>query len=1185
MLKLSAFEADMVAALVRGETFDPLGILQLPEVQRSATGASRKQVIRAEVLRALALGLPVQNGRKTIAGFKPNAFAICGAVIAGDLDLREANRASEFPLTPLLLEYCRFGGEIKLDNANIARLSLKGSRFTSLDATGCVFSGNLEISDVASSAYEDDKSNPLINLNLFNLPPEPDDGAGPKIDGPVVNQRRIGICKVTIRNTKIGGDLRAANAKLCCEEPEKGKSYSAGGQPLALSASGASIDGYVLLQPGFVAIGGIAFNESRIAGSVWLSGCKIRALDNQFAILARAAHIQKDFILRPGPTEKNSETIGPFECLGGVSLQSSQIDGTVLVYGGTSISSYHLTGADDASMFSIVLHAARMKRVEFGLQGETTTLDGYFSAYECRTDGEFSVKFVRLAAIQTPIFTAEKRLGFPAASPVNLMAAKIGSHLVFDNAHIEAPYFISALDGISATIEGDATLCCEVFGNIDFSRAKIAGELRLGAGSETPNANHLTLLWQRQSDDYVLPMGGNKVNLKELEIRHSLEVRSIKVESMEAAELAQRQNSVSQVRVTPLPFYPGWVLLEAEIDYISQASNEPVNGVVSYLAPMQQQDGELILLDGTSPPIHAFNGYRLVTAGGDSLPGAESGRLQLPDDAVAFAYLKFFCAYVWGEAGSFAVIESFEQLPKGAEELLREKDVTRFPKPEIKRSNEDFVFENVCILHSGNLFRSRFRVQKSGMVEMEEDEPIADLSSLNCDRFEPPVRIVSVMTETLPETGGHTVRPDEFAPEADQKSDPDRYFFYRVKEEWERTSAKDLPPPAPVKFDMTGLSAGNLDDQHGEAWFGWQRHRHDTRRTIGLSPREKWRAMQKAAAQGNRPWINLNITAMRYDRTEQVAPAETDTSSPQFESDSLRKSFGEAQRDKVLTDPSEIIDRRMNWLWLQFTSLLYEKDVRHAMPDLNTYSPHAFEQVAKALRAEGWFEYANDVLIYRYDMDNWLHVRARQKKYWSRPSFAGLSAPQIATSLPRRLGGSAFHLNAAIIKYLFGRTFGYGLKPALAFATFLACIIVGWLGVTIANNGAPAFLAPYLEVKPVLIVETVPMAVGIDGQRRGVGPLIFRWPNDLTPAPQMQELAPVIATRDEIPCDDQINEFLYAVDVFIPLLDLRQETVCRVNSGAWGWALLKALYAIIGWIVTSLTILTVSGVLRRSAED
>jgi len=78
----------------------------------------------------------------------------------------------------------------------------------------------------------------------------------------------------------------------------------------------------------------------------------------------------------------------------------------------------------------------------------------------------------------------------------------------------------------------------------------------------------------------------------------------------------------------------------------------------------------------------------------------------------------------------------------------------------------------------------------------------------------------------------------------------------------------------------------------------------------------------------------------------------------------------------------------------------------------------------------------------------------------------------------------------------------------------------------------------------------------------------------------------VEGTLPELECGDQIETAVYAFDVFVPLLDLRQESKCEISErgDAWGWRVAKGVYAIIGWYAISMFILTVSGVLRRNVE-
>lgn len=94
------------------------------------------------------------------------------------------------------------------------------------------------------------------------------------------------------------------------------------------------------------------------------------------------------------------------------------------------------------------------------------------------------------------------------------------------------------------------------------------------------------------------------------------------------------------------------------------------------------------------------------------------------------------------------------------------------------------------------------------------------------------------------------------------------------------------------------------------------------------------------------------------------------------------------------------------------------------------------------------------------------------------------------------------------------------------------------------------------------------------------------------------------------PCNLNVSSLLYAMDLFIPLIDLDQRRHCTIRDRPpkgvrddlrlaspdkkdpfgnaddpyFTWRLLKTIYNILGWIVSSLVILSLSGVLRRDLE-
>ena len=77
--------------------------------------------------------------------------------------------------------------------------------------------------------------------------------------------------------------------------------------------------------------------------------------------------------------------------------------------------------------------------------------------------------------------------------------------------------------------------------------------------------------------------------------------------------------------------------------------------------------------------------------------------------------------------------------------------------------------------------------------------------------------------------------------------------------------------------------------------------------------------------------------------------------------------------------------------------------------------------------------------------------------------------------------------------------------------------------------------------------------------------------------------------RDDIAkeqrCGEEVNSLWYALDVLVPLANLKQEDMCSItrrDDGYW-WRFFEALYAICGAMIT-IMLLSVTGMLRRYIE-
>lgn len=231
-----------------------------------------------------------------------------------------------------------------------------------------------------------------------------------------------------------------------------------------------------------------------------------------------------------------------------------------------------------------------------------------------------------------------------------------------------------------------------------------------------------------------------------------------------------------------------------------------------------------------------------------------------------------------------------------------------------------------------------------------------------------------------------------------------------------------------------------------------------------------------------------------------------------------------------------------------------------------SFHPQPYSQLAKVLRSQGDYDGARHVEAAKLDAE----ARRPPQDDW----------------LSRFL-----HPIDRALNWLFYFFFYYGFSPWRAFATMVFCVSLGSLGVVVADRN------------DMLVIDTTPVAS-----------VAVEHGDQLVAATPLQSSN----VREGLPCRMAISPYLYAADVFIPLLDLRQRIRCDViypdpvhfptpwdtfwtagqpplrrtwNAvlafGKWPslWRFLRSLYAALGWIVTSLAVLTFSGVLRRWVES
>jgi hypothetical protein len=149
-----------------------------------------------------------------------------------------------------------------------------------------------------------------------------------------------------------------------------------------------------------------------------------------------------------------------------------------------------------------------------------------------------------------------------------------------------------------------------------------------------------------------------------------------------------------------------------------------------------------------------------------------------------------------------------------------------------------------------------------------------------------------------------------------------------------------------------------------------------------------------------------------------------------------------------------------------------------------------------------------------------------------------------------------------------GRRLQYLTAVSRSFAIILAACLLGWIGVGIADNRLPQATysrLTWLPVESVLALDT-----GSVQTREQAGGSKKKY----------------LLAANEKPCGDQIDPLIYAVDMFIPLLDLRQESRCVVSAApeASPWRLSAFFYTLLGWGLMSWMLLDLARIATSGTD-
>ncbi|MFT4254293.1 MAG: pentapeptide repeat-containing protein [Caulobacter sp.] len=1097
-------------------------------VKRGEPARLAEKRIDARVIRQLLLGLPpcmthADRIPLTVAGVE-----LHGATIVGRLHLDNMTGVDGAPLPSLVFQDCRFEGGLSATHAHLGRLSLRGCRFEgdaeipTLDLTGAQLATDIDLSETRSTEQN-------------------------------------GLFWVGLRNARIDGDLNVWRARFKGPGPAPESSSARDQARCGFDLESADIAGSVEITQSSL-LCGLRAKNAAIGGDVWLTGSTFTAYRGD-GINLQSAHIKGNLMLtsdQSGKSKKHRALV----IKGTAWLLGVQVDGGLhifdadirtptpapgsprdpaLVLDGSRIGgSLVLASKNLALTFSPNISLARMhieKSVEIGsliLHGKpengTPNIDfrssnilGDLEIYDTN-GGDHTTAKTGTQYSFTRIINSESEKNSINTVNISYISCK---NLKVDNCHINT--FIAKRSDISSQFKLGLRKCVKA----DLTEINIGGSLDISNFEFASNSN---------------------LCLKDADIK-----RALRVKPKENPHSKYILRSAYEIELQSIP---GFKFVQAHWFTGDLGKSAQSFHLV--------HDEDVVTLDGH---VTAFQDLRQ--------------KIKIDTDQSAVEFLRLFCGMLQAEDGLFRIVSQRSELPPGVglpeeRQKSRRNGKSKDALPNSKElkfdiKKEDEAFEiGVGVLYGDHLFRSTFRIPSSpGMfapiVDMIDDECISPrLVGWNRYINQRQVRSSGAQRPLPP------LLPDMVAMlPGEQKRLASKLLRGLVVE----TKLNN------TEVDLRDVLCDTLEDAGGAAWENAARLQMDrfTYRQIASDDdqagprRQKWRTPLEDEEK------RFNLSAL-LPRKLMLA---------------IHRKTGWFD---YLIYAEDRRNTRMAWLRRQYTGLNFRK-----LPPPHEYVPQPFEQIINASRAAGDEEAAVSFEVEKIRIETWLFDLRTRPKFVAIGAAAGLAAGTYAALnnlaptwvlliwLAATLG-TAFIVS--ICQFLFSQCFGYLRIPWRAFVTLCFSVLFGYVGVHLANAGG------------MMIVDMTPVATAasvVPGSNRTGAPAVS-------------------AMRDDVPCGPSIHELLYALDVFIPLIDLRQEDRCEVGDSAlrpapppvsasapanaplaaavawlgvdkvfdqvraWPrsttfWESLKAIYAVIGWIVISLSILTFARATRQRQEN
>jgi len=730
---------------------------------------------------------------------------------------------------------------------------------------------------------------------------------------------------------------------------------------------------------------------------------------------------------------------------------------------------------------------------------------------------------------------------FYAKGKISFNHCSIGRDLKLSSAILKPNNLNEGVYFNDAKIEGNVMFSAELHSEIKFERSQIKGFFKIGS--------------KEYSSKFIMgDLGKCRMSFKGSNISGDLIIRKLTIEeNINDEELVLHSDNILEAREVDLPFYKGWKLIE--IKYQFENGEKGFGSILT-----DENEKKIVLLRGSTSDIYEMN---------------NKGYLTFKDESAIESYLHFYLNHAWGENKAFHIIEGNLKVK---DYKVKENDMLNFNYKDRSHRVE------ATIQHGSHIYRTIFHIKYNGEIEVIENKFIEKNTPLY--KYKRPFRI--------PIKQGSDMAWPVTKPSKEQVKTISKQEII-ANELFQKALSKINKIETRLEVDLTRATIRTLDDESGRAWGDHIRLYMEGFTYSHLSIPESNRLDKFSRMRNNAPFHKrifvflfvpiLNIHTNLFFVIRLI---------PQF----VRKTYARLILKESIILPIEVIDSKTEkciekseyitheliwylakpWRWRKHWLML---QYRYYYPTTYEYTAQSYRQLAKVYHAQGQTEDALKITSLRLTIER----KVKAKPCW-KPFL-----------------------------FLYGVFFDYGLSPARALTTLIIWLFLGWYSVSYMNqsNLLVADLVTTASVSSTSPISDNPAQQQFD----------IEYDRNLTMAVPFLDKD---TSKTQVPCGDSISPFVYALDVMIPLIDFRQEFRCHIRSTSllkncstysglpevkaeedfWGWVWyetentwlllksdcaastiwlgLKALYTILGWVISSLTFLTVTGILRRQAE-